>query len=180
MLLREVKKHGVNSISFFVRGKVVTFSRDDFLLITGLWRSPTRVVRSEESSQELATRYFGNQSTSNTFHLNLLEEEYKNLVFENDDDVVKITLIYYTKVAMMGKNKQKSVDDRTLFEDVEDIDYYNNLNWDTIIWQRTLDALKTAPNDKVGLYKEKVKGNKNYVVKYSFREFPQAFQVDVP
>ncbi|XP_038887081.1 uncharacterized protein LOC120077257 [Benincasa hispida] len=90
MLLREVKKSGMDSISFFVRGKVVTFSKDDFLLIT----------------------------------------------------------VYYTEVAMMGKNKQKNVVDRTLFDDVEDIDHYNNLDWGTIIWQRTLDAMKTALNDK--------------------------------
>ncbi|XP_038891634.1 uncharacterized protein LOC120081026 [Benincasa hispida] len=180
MLLREVKKSGVDSISFFFRGKVVTFSKDDFLLITGLWRFPTQVVRSEKSSQELFTRYFGNRSILDAFHLNLLEEEYKKLVFENDNDAVKITLVYYTEVAMIGKNKQKNVVDGTLFDDVEDIDYYNNLDWGTIIWQRTLDALKTALDDKVGLYKESVRGNKNYVVKDSLHGFSQAFQVDVP
>ncbi|XP_038880341.1 uncharacterized protein LOC120071983 [Benincasa hispida] len=128
MLLREVKNSGMNSISFFVRGKVVIFSKDEFLLITCLWRSPTRVRWSEESSHELFTRYFGSQLTSDAFHLHLLEEEYKELVFENDDDAVKITLVYYTEVAMMGKNKQKNAIDRTLFDDVEDIDYYNNLD----------------------------------------------------
>ncbi|XP_038902406.1 uncharacterized protein LOC120089046 [Benincasa hispida] len=125
MLLREVKNSGMDSISFFVRRKVITFSKDDFLLITGLWRSPTRVGRNKKSSHELFTKYFGSQLASNVFHLHLLEEEYKELVFENDDDALKITLVYYIKVAMMGKNKQKNVVDRTLFDDVEDIDYYN-------------------------------------------------------
>ncbi|XP_038882313.1 uncharacterized protein LOC120073554 [Benincasa hispida] len=120
MLLREVWNLGMDSISFFVRGKVVIFSKDEFLLITGLWRSSTRVGRSEESSHELFIKYFGSQLASDAFHLHLLEEEYKELVFENDEDVVKITL-YYTEVAMMGKNKQKNVVDHTLFDDVEDI-----------------------------------------------------------
>ncbi|XP_038885808.1 uncharacterized protein LOC120076102 [Benincasa hispida] len=128
ILLSEVKNSGMDSISFFVRGKVITFSKDGFLLITGLWQSPTRVGWSEESSHELFTRYFGSRLTSDAFHLHLLKEEYKELVFENDDDAVKITLIYYIKVAMMGKNKQKNVVDRTIFDDVEDIDYYNNLD----------------------------------------------------
>ncbi|XP_038896598.1 uncharacterized protein LOC120084856 [Benincasa hispida] len=119
MLLRELKKPGIDSISFFVRGKIITFSNDDFLLITGLWRSHTRVRRSEESSQELFTRYFCNRSTSDAFHLNLLEEEYKKLAFENDDDAVKITVVYYIEVAMMDKNKQKNVVDRILFDDLK-------------------------------------------------------------
>ncbi|XP_038882418.1 uncharacterized protein LOC120073687 [Benincasa hispida] len=175
MLLREVKNSGMDSISFFVRGKVVTFSKDEFLLITGLWRSPTRVGRSEKSSHELFTKYFGSRLASDAFHLHLLEKEFKELVFENDDDVVKITLVYYTEVAMMGKTNQKNVMDRTLFDDIEDIDYYNSLDWGTIIWQRTLDSLKTALKENVDLYKEKVRGNKNYVVKYSLRGFPQSF-----
>ncbi|XP_038875066.1 uncharacterized protein LOC120067593 [Benincasa hispida] len=178
MLLREVKKQGANSISFFIRGKVVTIFKEDFLLITGLWQSPTLVVRSEESSQELATRYFGNRLTSDTFHPNLLKEEYKNLVFENDDDVVKITLVYYTEIAMMGKNKQKSVVDRTLFEDVEDIYYYNSLDWGTIIWQRTFDALKITLNDKVGLYKEKTKVKKGLVMSDAEKKFRDT-QIDI-
>ncbi|XP_038896702.1 uncharacterized protein LOC120084963 [Benincasa hispida] len=144
MLLREVKNSGMDSISFFVRGKVVTFSKDDFFV--DHWF--VRVGRSEKSSHELFIKCFGSRLTSDAFHLHLLQEEYKELVFENDEDAVKITLAYYTKVAMMGKNKQKNAMDHTLFDDVEDIDYYNSLDWDLIIWQRTLDFLKTALKDK--------------------------------
>ncbi|XP_038889364.1 uncharacterized protein LOC120079280 [Benincasa hispida] len=78
---------------------------------------------------------------------------------------------------MMGKNKQKNTVDLKRFKDVQNIEYYNSLDWGTIIWERTLDALKNALNDKSSLYKMKVKENKNYVVKYSLHGFPQAFQV---
>ncbi|XP_038874922.1 uncharacterized protein LOC120067433 [Benincasa hispida] len=89
----------------------------------------------------------------------------------------EITVVYYIKVSMMGKNKQKNAVDLKCFKDVQTLDYYNSLDWGTIIWERTLDALKTVLNDKSSLYKTRVKGNKNYVVKYSLRGFPQAFQV---
>ncbi|XP_038896436.1 uncharacterized protein LOC120084698 [Benincasa hispida] len=77
----------------------------------------------------------------------------------------------------MGKNKQKNAVDLKCFKDIQSLEYYNSLDWGTIIWERTLDALKTALNDKSSLYKTRVKSNKNYVVKYSLRGFPQAFQV---
>ncbi|XP_038902177.1 uncharacterized protein LOC120088810 [Benincasa hispida] len=177
MLLREVKRTRSDSMSFSVCGKVVTFLKDDFLLMTGLWQSPTRVDRNQQSSYELAIKYFGNRVTKDTSHLRQLEEKYKDLEFENDDDVVKISLVYYTEVAMMGKNKQKDAINLKRFKDVQNLKYYNSLDWGTIIWERTLDALKIALNDKSSLYKTRVKANKNYVVKYSLRGFSQAFYV---
>ncbi|XP_038896492.1 uncharacterized protein LOC120084741 [Benincasa hispida] len=109
------------------------FVKDDFLLMTGLWRSPTRVDQNEQSSYELAIKYFGNRVTKDTLHVRLLEEKYKELEFENDEDAVKITLVYYTEVAMMGKNKQKNVVDLKHFKDVQNIEYCNSLDWGTII-----------------------------------------------
>ncbi|XP_038891631.1 uncharacterized protein LOC120081023 [Benincasa hispida] len=79
----------------------------------------------------------------------------------------------------MGKNKQKNAVDLKRFKDVQSLEYYNSLDWDSIIWERTLDALKITLNDKSSLYKTRVKSNKNYVVKYSLRGFPKAFQIKV-
>ena len=75
-------------------------------------------------------KYFGNQSTMTSFHIDSLEEKYKTLEFENDDDVGKITLvyIYYINIAMMGKNKQKGAVEIQLFKDAEDIEYFNILD----------------------------------------------------
>lgn len=107
----------------------------------------------EEFLEDRETKNFGNRSRSDLFHIDFLEEEYQKLEFENDDDVVKIILVYYTKVAMVGKNKKKSAMDRRRFEKVEDLEYYNDL-------------------DKVAIYKKKVKSNKTFVVKYSLSGFP--------
>ncbi|XP_038895909.1 uncharacterized protein LOC120084079 [Benincasa hispida] len=162
-------------MTFAVCGKVVTFSKDDFLVMTGLWQSPSRIDRNQQSSYELAIKYFGNRVKKDTLHLRELKEKYKDLEFENDDDAVKISLVYYTEVAMMGKNKQKNAVDLKRFKDVQSLEYYNSIDWGTIIWERTLDALKTALNDKSSLYKTRVKSNKNYAVITFLRGFPQAF-----
>ncbi|XP_038902309.1 uncharacterized protein LOC120088943 [Benincasa hispida] len=118
-------------------------------------------TRSDSISFSVCGKYLGNRVTKDTLHVRLLEEKYKELEFENDEVAMKITLVYHTEVAMMGKNKQKSAVDLKRFKDVQNIKYYNSLDWGTIIWERTLDALKTALNDKSSLYKTKVKGNKN-------------------
>ncbi|XP_038880465.1 uncharacterized protein LOC120072125 [Benincasa hispida] len=127
MLLREVKSTRADSISFSVGKKFITFSNDDFLLITSLWQSPTRVDQNESSSYELAIKYFSNRVTKDILHVRLLEEKYE-LEFENDEDVMKITLVYYKEVAMMGKNKQKNAMDLKRFKDVQNIEYYNSLD----------------------------------------------------
>ncbi|XP_038896011.1 uncharacterized protein LOC120084191 [Benincasa hispida] len=133
--------------------------------------------RSNSMSFSVYGKYFGNRVTKDTLHLRQLEEKYKDLEFENDDAAVKISLVYYTEVTMMEKNKQKNAIYLKRFKDVQNLEYYNSLDWGTIIWERTLDALKTALNDKSSLYKTRVKANKNYVVKYSLRGFPQAFHI---
>ncbi|XP_038887193.1 uncharacterized protein LOC120077380 [Benincasa hispida] len=115
ILLREVKRTRSDSMSFSVCGKIVTFSKDDFLLMTGLWQSLTQVDQNQQSLYELAIKYFGNRVTKDTLHLCQLEEKYKDMEFENDDDTVKITIVYYTEVAMMGKNKQKNAVDLKRF-----------------------------------------------------------------
>lgn len=47
-------------------------------------------------SLELSIKYLGKQSTKVSFHISSWKEKYKDLEFENNDNVVKITLVYYT------------------------------------------------------------------------------------
>lgn len=72
MLLSEVKHERVNSMSFSIREMVVTFLKD-FFFFTDNWFMviPTGMVRNEETSKELESKYFGNRSRSNSFHINV-------------------------------------------------------------------------------------------------------------
>ncbi|XP_038887205.1 uncharacterized protein LOC120077392 [Benincasa hispida] len=118
------------------------------LIIHHMLLREVKSTRMDSISFSVGGNYFGNRVTKDTLQVRLLEEIYKKLEFENDEDAVKITLVYYMKVAMMGKNKQKNPMDLKRFKDIKNIEYYNSLAWGTIIWERTLDDLKIALNDK--------------------------------
>lgn len=62
--------------------------------------------------------------------------------FETDVDIVKITVVYYTKLAMMGKEKMRTYVDMRLFVDVENMDYFISLDWENILWERTFSRLQ--------------------------------------
>lgn len=47
--------------------------------------------------------------------------------FANDDDVVKVSIVYYTKLTMMVKDKYPSIDPY-LFQAVDDMDYFNSMD----------------------------------------------------
>ncbi|XP_022154873.1 uncharacterized protein LOC111022026 [Momordica charantia] len=98
-LSREVVGSSDDSMSFLIGGNVLTFSKDQFMLITGLWRLPEFV------------------------------EVYKQTDFEDDEDAVKVTLILYTELVMMVKSKSKSKVDIDLYNQVDDLNYFNHLDW---------------------------------------------------
>lgn len=128
ILQREVRSKRKDAMSFDIRGTVMAFFKEEFLLVIKLLRIPApRVLRENEPSMELERQYFDN-NLSATLRPDKLEEKYKDLTFEIDENFVRVTLVYYIEVAMMRKNKQKSCVDRTLFEDVEDLKYYNSMD----------------------------------------------------
>lgn len=55
--------------------------------------------------------------------------QYKEVVFTNDDDAVKVTLIYDTEFVMMDKNKVKSNANYDLFGEAEDLNDLNSMDW---------------------------------------------------
>ncbi|XP_038876469.1 uncharacterized protein LOC120068893 [Benincasa hispida] len=129
ILLREVEDYRKDSMTFDLNGTVVTFIKEDFLLVIGLWRSPNSiVVRRAEETISLHNRYLRNNFAGDT-HIGTLETMYKEIEFDNDVDAVKMTLVYYTELAMMGREKTKANVDKTLLIDVEDLDYFNSMYW---------------------------------------------------
>ena len=44
ILLREVKDNRGDAMTFDLNGKIVMFSKEEFLLVTGLWQSPNPIV----------------------------------------------------------------------------------------------------------------------------------------
>ncbi|XP_038887239.1 uncharacterized protein LOC120077431 [Benincasa hispida] len=86
------------------------------------------VVRRAEGTKSLYNRYLG-KDFAGDIHIGTLETMYKEMEFDNDRDAVKMTLIYYTELAMMGREKMKTNVDKILLIDVEDLDYFNSMDW---------------------------------------------------
>ncbi|XP_038904309.1 uncharacterized protein LOC120090663 [Benincasa hispida] len=90
ILLREVVDDRKDAMTFNLNGTVVTFSKEDFLLVMGLWRSPNpTVVKRVEALGSLHGRYFKNDFAGDIY-IATLETVYKEMEFENDMDAVKI------------------------------------------------------------------------------------------
>ncbi|XP_038887207.1 uncharacterized protein LOC120077396 [Benincasa hispida] len=148
ILLREVENHRKDAMTFDLNGTVVTFTKEDFLLGNGIM----------------------------DIHIGTLETVYKEMEFENDMDVLKMTLVYYTKLAMMGREKARANVDKILLIDVKDLDYLNSMDWENVLWERTLLGLQRGLSDKSKNYEKRSKIDKNYIVKYNLPRFSHAFQ----
>ncbi|XP_038902478.1 uncharacterized protein LOC120089133 [Benincasa hispida] len=158
ILSREVESSRPDSMTFDLNGTIVEFSKEDFLLVTGLWWSSIKLVRSVEVMESLQLKYFKNLMTIEV-HPTKFKECYKMLEFENDLDVVKISLVHYYVLGLIGKGKIKSSINKSLLDDVKDLEYFNSLNWGYILCERTFNGLKKVLKDKVTSYKENVWAN---------------------
>lgn len=136
-------------MSFNIRGTIVTFSKVEFLLMTGFWSSINVVDRSTTEGNRLWDRYFPTRGRLTIFYL---EKEYPKLEFDNDDDGVKVSLVYYTESTMMGKDKHMSVD-LSLFVNVNDVRHFNSMDWRSILWERTLQGLHWTLVGKARMYR---------------------------
>ncbi|XP_022145823.1 uncharacterized protein LOC111015183 [Momordica charantia] len=124
-LSREVAGSSDDSVKLLIGGNVFTFSKDQFMLITGLWRLPGKVVQKKIGKNRLRRKYFNDEAS---MMLEEFVEVYKQTDFEDDEDAVKVTLILYTELVMMGKSKSKSKVDIDLYNQVDDLDYFNHLD----------------------------------------------------
>lgn len=117
-----------------------------------------------EATRSLRSQYFRNYF-SGDIHIDTLESVYKDMDFENNMDVVKMSLVYYTELAMTRKEKTRVNVDKKLFLDVEDLEYFNSMDWGKILWEKTFQRLQRGLKGKVENYKKRSKNNKNDIVK---------------
>ncbi|XP_038895990.1 uncharacterized protein LOC120084166 [Benincasa hispida] len=172
-LLRESVDDKEEYMSFNIMESTVIFEKAKFLF-AGLW-SPTLVVeRTKFIGYHLRDTYFKREGLT----LIDLEKEYPKCKFENDEDVVKVLLVYYAELTMMGKDKHMSID-LYLFQVADDLDYFNNMNWGSMLWDRTLGGLQQAYFGKARTYRDNMARNPSYVIKFSLPGFPLAFQIVV-
>ncbi|KAL0534398.1 hypothetical protein IC582_028689 [Cucumis melo] len=167
LLLREVEDEGKDYISFLLGGVVCTFGRREFNIITGLWDSKEESIQLVRNSR-LLEKFFKNKEFIHVSDLEDIFLEYEG----NDDDIVKLALVYFIELSLLGKDRQTKVD-IGFFKIADDWNTFNNYDWGGIVFGRTLSALKRA------LDKQYAKGKKKstQTKKYTINGFPHALQL---
>ncbi|KAL0557075.1 hypothetical protein IC582_005593 [Cucumis melo] len=166
LLLREVEDEGKNYISFLLRGVVCTFGRREFNIITGLWGPKEESIQLVGNSR-LLEKFFKDKECIYVSDLEDIFLEYEG----DDDDIVKLALVYFIELSLLGKDRRIKVD-RNFFKIANDWNTFNNYDWGGIVFGRTLSALKRALNMQYA--KGKKKSTKT---KYTVNGFPHALQV---
>ncbi|KAA0055899.1 Ulp1-like peptidase [Cucumis melo var. makuwa] len=167
LLLRKVEDEGKDSISFLLGGVVCTFGRREFNIITGLW-SPKEDYIQLVGNSRLLEKFFKDEECIYVSDLEDIFLEYEG----DDDDIVKLALIYFIDISLLGKDRRTKVD-IGFFKIADDWNTFKNYDWGRIVFVRTLSALKRA------LDKQYAKGKKKstQTKKYTINGFPHALQV---
>ncbi|XP_031744033.1 uncharacterized protein LOC116404765 isoform X2 [Cucumis sativus] len=168
LLLREVEDERVDHISFKIGEVVCSFGRREFNMMTGLWSSQPEPIDLVGNSR-LLEKFFEQKKCIYISDLEDTFVEYEG--DDDDDDIVKLALVYFIEMSLLGKDRRTKVD-RTLFRIADDWTTFNNYDWGGLVFGRTLSALKRA------LDMQHAKGkNKSTKTKYTVMGFPQALQV---
>ncbi|KAL0558960.1 hypothetical protein IC582_003549 [Cucumis melo] len=167
LLLREVEDEGKDSISFLLGGVVCTFGRREFNIVTGLWGPKEDYIQLGGNSR-LLEKFFKDKDCVYVSDLEDIFLEYEG----DDDDIVKLALVYFIEISLLGKDRRTKVDIGFL-KIADDWNSFNNYDWGRIVFVRTLSALKRA------LDKQYAKGKKKstQTKKYTINGFPHALQV---
>ncbi|KAL0534588.1 hypothetical protein IC582_028879 [Cucumis melo] len=166
LLLKEVEDEGKDSISFLLGGVVCTFGRREFNIIIGLWGPKEDYIQLVGNSR-LFEKFFKDKECIYVSDLEDIFLEYEG----DDDDIVKLALVYFIEISLLGKDRRTKVD-IGFFKIADDWNTFNNYDWGRIVFVHTLNALKRA------LDKQYAKGKKKstQTKKYTINGFPHALK----
>ncbi|KAL4035296.1 hypothetical protein IC575_003977 [Cucumis melo] len=105
LLLREVEDEGKDSISFLLGGVVCTFGRREFNIITELWGPKEDYIQLVGNSR-LLEKFFKDKECVYVSDLEDIFLEYES----DDDDIVKLALVYFIEISLLGKDRRTKVD----------------------------------------------------------------------
>ncbi|KAA0047553.1 Ulp1-like peptidase [Cucumis melo var. makuwa] len=146
--------------------RVLLFQRE-FNIITGLWGPKEDYIQLVGNSR-LLEKFFKDKECVYVSDLEDIFLEYEG----DDDDIVKLALVYFIEISLLGKDRRTKVD-IGFFKIADDWNTFNNYDWGRIVFIRTLSALKRA------LDKQYAKGKKKstQTKKYTINGFLHALQV---
>ena len=165
-----VKRQSVSTdtsiMEFNFNGKGAQFTRNEFGLITGLNMGPIPTEKPLHTSDRIRSEYFNNEDKITNAMVKDAFTYTKH--FMEEDDMVKLSLIYLLECGILGKESQTHIDNDHLAI-VEDLEYFNSYPWGTLSYNSTMTSLAKALLKKDGVM--------NPSGTYSLGGFTLAFQV---
>ncbi|KAL4035286.1 hypothetical protein IC575_003967 [Cucumis melo] len=142
LLLREVEDEGKDSISFLLGGVVCTFGRREFNIITGLWGPKEDYIQLVGNSR-LLEKFFKDKECIYVSDLEDIFLEYEG----DDDDIVKLALVYFIEISLLGKDRRTKVD-IGFFKIDDDWNTFNNYDWGRIVFFINKAVIEMTPEEE--------------------------------
>ncbi|GMN58271.1 hypothetical protein TIFTF001_027353 [Ficus carica] len=146
------------------------FSINEFCFITGMKCVGSTHLPLVES--RLITRYFLTLRGVSREHLELQLSNAANL--DNDDDAVKLSLLYLTFSIPLSNANSVKIDPK-FFALVDNIAEFNDFPWGVLSWEATRTAICNSVENRVS--SKRIPLKKNDKVHYSVAGFPHALLV---
>ncbi|GMN32534.1 hypothetical protein TIFTF001_048183 [Ficus carica] len=148
---------------------LVRFSINEFCLITGLNCVGSTHLPVVES--RLMSRYFPNVRGVTRENLEL---QMSNFKFDNDDDAVKLSLLYIVFCIPLSNASSVKIDPK-YFALADNLDAFNEFPWGVLSWEATRTAICSTVENRIS---SKRRPKKNIdKSRYSVAGFPQALLV---
>ncbi|GMN48194.1 hypothetical protein TIFTF001_017375 [Ficus carica] len=148
---------------------LVRFSINEFCLITGLNSVGSTHLPVVES--RLMSRYFSNVRGVTRENLEL---QMSNSKFDNDDDAVKLSLLYIVFCIPLSNASSVKIDPK-YFALADNLDAFNEFPWGVLSWEATWTAICSTVENRIS---SKRRPKKNIdKSRYSVAGFPQALLV---
>ena len=189
LLLRQVRSTNKSEMWFAVGGKTFRFSIQEFCLVTGLECCNYPPAVSKEKGDSSGS--FRSSMLNGEVRLNnkTLEAMFKAASSDNDEDMVKLALLYFLETVLFGKDQKVHIGAQHV-ELLEDLETFNKYPWGRKCYDTTLNSLQrdlrkmsedyhTTSREIVSEKKRKSQANKekDCIRQYVLHGFSYAFQV---
>ncbi|KAF3434942.1 hypothetical protein FNV43_RR22029 [Rhamnella rubrinervis] len=160
MLWRQCICDDLNIMVFNFGGSGARFTIQEFCLISGLFCGPVPTTRPTTSGRFRDT-YF----RKFPLHNHDIVEVFSTATCENDDDMVKLALLYFLETVILSKEKPTPIPVERV-DMLDDIKYFLTYPWGTLSYDATVKSMRGCPGKR---------SNASHT--YSITGFPIAFMV---
>lgn len=178
-ILREVvRANSVKELWFRINGIDVRFSPYEFALVTGLRfnrRSKIQQYLPSAANHRIRETYFAGK-TSVTY-IDIMHVFERRAWGDNDSDAVKLALLYYLHIGLLGADK-RNVIPKEILQLVDHVDKFNTYPWGVCVWQMTYKSICNCIG-RLCMEFEPIKNETPPMQQYNLMGFPLAFQVSV-